>query len=109
MPKMFLISSTTADSSQIVGDIVRTIDDGENITSIEQYLFDFQEITNVTVDEINAHYNSEYEKDPEAIYPRHPFTITDLTTQQKSDLADLGVNHDDTLTIIQQLIIKDPI
>ena len=107
MPKMFLISSITVDSKQDLGDIVRLIEDSEHISLIEQTLFDFQEITNVTVAEINAHFDSEYLEN--SVYPFHPFTITDLTAQQKLDLADPSVNHDDTLLIIQQLVIKDPI
>jgi len=107
MPKMVLISSLTANSIQFKGDIVRLVEDGINISATEQKLFDFQEITNVTINEIDSFFYSQYI--PDLQYPQFAFTITDLTEQQRLDLADPAISHDDTLAIIQLLTIKDSI
>ena len=107
MAKMLIISTTTANDTQFVSDIVRTMDDSDSITAIEQQIFDVQQCLNVTRAEIDEHFNSQRVEDTE--YPKFAFTLANLTAQNILDLANINVDHNGTLAIIETIVIKDPI
>jgi len=107
MAKMLLISASLENEYQIEDDIVTIKEDNSTISNIEQSLFLLQICSNVTRDEIYNILNNKI--DPDNTYPKYPFSLASLSQQQKDDLENINVNHDDTLSIINSINPKSPI
>lgn len=104
MAKLMLISDTTANENQFVNDIINIREDSDYVSTTELSLFNIQECYNVTKNDIDEVFNEQINPDEE--YPKFPFSIDGLTSQQKFDLADQSIGYADTMDIINTIIIK---